>query len=88
MEPNIRIPHVVADNNEHIGSRLGCILRMGCLIDSTYPKTEEKAKCKTKVFHGSLLVLEGTYWDIVEKVIALNRFKRFRVRGRVRVPRS
>jgi hypothetical protein len=47
----------------------------------------------------TVLVLEGTCWDVVdlrpkycgssfpEKTIALNRFERFRVRVRVRVPR-
>ena len=52
------------------------------------------------VLRETVLVLEGKYWDVVdirakhrrynflEKVIALYRFKRFRVRLRVRVPRS
>jgi hypothetical protein len=51
------------------------------------------------VLSETVLVLEGAYWDVVdiqvkywdisflEKAIALNRFKRFRVRVRVRVPR-
>jgi hypothetical protein len=52
------------------------------------------------VLSETVLVLEETYWDFIdkrakswgssfsEKVIDLNRFRRFRVRVRVRVPRG
>lgn len=54
MKPHIAISHIIADDDQHIGARLGSLVGMTRSANSKHAKVDQQAQCRSQVFHDEL----------------------------------